>query len=107
MFPDIPKCATLLFRNTLNCYRDNIRYDLLRTGSIETTTNKILERGFLEAVWSFHSWPIHSFINYSASKQLLYIVSERPQCKHIVSGCCSKAKTYSTTRVFDIPLQTS
>ncbi|KAE9402637.1 hypothetical protein BT96DRAFT_918148 [Gymnopus androsaceus JB14] len=35
MFPDIP--------------RDNIRYDLLRTGSVETTTNKILERGFIEA----------------------------------------------------------
>ncbi|KAF9481786.1 hypothetical protein BDN70DRAFT_875919 [Pholiota conissans] len=35
MFPDIPV--------------DNIRYDLLRTGSTEVTTNRILERGFLEA----------------------------------------------------------
>ncbi|KAK7438055.1 hypothetical protein VKT23_018222 [Stygiomarasmius scandens] len=35
MFPDIPI--------------DNIRYDLLRTGSVETTTNKILERGYLDA----------------------------------------------------------
>ncbi|PPQ87071.1 hypothetical protein CVT25_000051 [Psilocybe cyanescens] len=35
MFPDIPA--------------DNIRYDLLRTGSVEQTTNKILERGFLDA----------------------------------------------------------
>jgi len=35
MFPDIP--------------RDNIRYDLLRTGNTELTTNKILEKGFLEA----------------------------------------------------------
>ncbi|TDL20539.1 hypothetical protein BD410DRAFT_366329 [Rickenella mellea] len=35
MFPDIP--------------RDNIRYDLLRTGSVQTTSNKILERGFLDA----------------------------------------------------------
>ncbi|KAF5366220.1 hypothetical protein D9758_005706 [Tetrapyrgos nigripes] len=34
MFPDIPV--------------DNIRYDLLRTGSVELTTNKILERGFLD-----------------------------------------------------------
>ncbi|EMD32463.1 hypothetical protein CERSUDRAFT_143926 [Gelatoporia subvermispora B] len=33
MFPDIPV--------------DNIRYDLLRTGSVQTTTNKILERGFI------------------------------------------------------------
>ena len=36
MFPDIPK--------------DNIKYDLLRTGNAELTTNKILERGYLEAV---------------------------------------------------------
>ncbi|KZP08527.1 hypothetical protein FIBSPDRAFT_874454 [Athelia psychrophila] len=35
MFPDIPA--------------DNIRYDLLRTGNIELTSNKILERGFLDA----------------------------------------------------------
>jgi len=35
MFPDIPV--------------DNIRYDLLRTGSVESTSNKILERGFLDA----------------------------------------------------------
>ncbi|KAG6376741.1 hypothetical protein JVT61DRAFT_1759 [Boletus reticuloceps] len=34
MFPDIPT--------------DNIRFDLLRTGSVELTSNKILERGFLE-----------------------------------------------------------
>lgn len=36
MFPDMP--------------RDNIRYDLLRSGSTEVTTNKILEKGYLEAV---------------------------------------------------------
>ncbi|EKM53070.1 uncharacterized protein PHACADRAFT_259227 [Phanerochaete carnosa HHB-10118-sp] len=35
MFPDIPA--------------DNIRYDLLRTGSVQTTSNKILERGILSA----------------------------------------------------------
>lgn len=35
MFPDIPV--------------DNVRYDLLRTGSVEQTSNKILERGFLDA----------------------------------------------------------
>ncbi|KAH7890405.1 hypothetical protein F5I97DRAFT_23665 [Phlebopus sp. FC_14] len=35
MFPDIPP--------------DNIRFDLLRTGSVELTSNKILERGYLEA----------------------------------------------------------
>ncbi|RPD56561.1 hypothetical protein L226DRAFT_480430 [Lentinus tigrinus ALCF2SS1-7] len=35
MFPDIPS--------------DNIRYDLLRTGNVQQTSNKILERGFLPA----------------------------------------------------------
>ncbi|KIY52181.1 hypothetical protein FISHEDRAFT_35833 [Fistulina hepatica ATCC 64428] len=35
VFPDIPV--------------DNIRYDLLRTGSVERTTNKILESSFLPA----------------------------------------------------------
>ncbi|KAH0828633.1 hypothetical protein J3R83DRAFT_2977 [Lanmaoa asiatica] len=34
MFPDIPT--------------DNIRFELLRTGNVELTSNKILERGFLE-----------------------------------------------------------
>ncbi|KAF7303759.1 CUE domain-containing protein [Mycena indigotica] len=34
MFPDIPP--------------ENIRYDLLRTGSVELSSNKILERGFLD-----------------------------------------------------------
>ena len=33
-------------------YSANIHYDLLRTGSVELTTNKILERGFLDAVRS-------------------------------------------------------
>jgi len=35
MFPDIPS--------------DNIRYDLLRTGSVQLTSNTIIERGFLPA----------------------------------------------------------
>ena len=30
--------------------RDNLRYDLLRTGDVQLTSNKILERGFLPAV---------------------------------------------------------
>jgi len=33
-FPDIP--------------RDNIQYDLLKTGDVEVTSNKIIEKGFLE-----------------------------------------------------------
>lgn len=34
----------------LNNRRVNVHYDLLRTGSIELTATKILERGFLDAV---------------------------------------------------------
>ncbi|THH03708.1 hypothetical protein EW145_g6066 [Phellinidium pouzarii] len=56
MFPDMPK---YVLRDTLDQWtlfdvfawlcRDNIRYDLLRTGNIELTTNKIIERGYLDA----------------------------------------------------------
>ncbi|KAH6904252.1 hypothetical protein BKA70DRAFT_1193506 [Coprinopsis sp. MPI-PUGE-AT-0042] len=59
MFPDIPVCVLnpagciiLLFMQawlTQDLCRPNIHYDLLRTGSVEQTTNKVLERGFLEA----------------------------------------------------------
>ena len=37
---------------------DNITFDLLRSGSVETTTNKILERGYLDAVRS--TFPLKS-----------------------------------------------
>ncbi len=37
-------------RLTFVLHSANIHYDLLRTGSVELTTNKILERGFLDAV---------------------------------------------------------
>ncbi|KAG6864347.1 hypothetical protein C0991_010322 [Blastosporella zonata] len=46
MFPDIP----VPMSSTSSPNRsDNVRYDLLRTGSVELTSNKILERGFLDA----------------------------------------------------------
>lgn len=38
------ECLTFVFHSA------NIHYDLLRTGSVELTTNKVLERGFLDAV---------------------------------------------------------
>ncbi|KAF8880570.1 hypothetical protein BD779DRAFT_1548999 [Infundibulicybe gibba] len=41
-----PKPVT---QEMLTLYSDNVRYDLLRTGSVELTSNKILERGFLDA----------------------------------------------------------
>lgn len=42
----------LFISNTLTIFagRDNIRYDLMRTGNVEVTTNKIIERGYLDAV---------------------------------------------------------
>ena len=55
MFPDIPPCVFLWsepIRNPTNTpvSSDNIRYDLLRTGNIQQTSNRILEKGFLDAV---------------------------------------------------------
>lgn len=38
---------------------DNIRFDLLRTGSVEQTTNRILERGYLDAVRTSLLCPLH------------------------------------------------
>ncbi|KAJ2925703.1 hypothetical protein H1R20_g11392, partial [Candolleomyces eurysporus] len=51
MFPDIPI--------------PNVHYDLLRTGNVELTTNKILERGFLESPpAAFHTlYPLASATN--------------------------------------------
>ena len=57
MFPDLPKFVHPLMNGahmgedvTSVFHSANIHYDLLRTGSVELTTNKILERGFLDAV---------------------------------------------------------
>ena len=57
MFPDLPKFVHPLMKSThmgedvtFVFHSANIHYDLLRTGSVELTTNKILERGFLDAV---------------------------------------------------------
>ena len=62
MFPDIPKSVTVPFRIQRNADRafsnsDNIHYDLLRTGSVELTTNKLLERGFLPPVRPYSLTP--------------------------------------------------
>lgn len=52
-FPDIPRLliATVIKTYKLtHVYRANIHFDLLRTGSVDVTVNKLLERGFLDAV---------------------------------------------------------
>ena len=45
---DLTRC--FLLDDYVLFFRDNIRYDLLRTGNVGRTTEKILERGFLDAV---------------------------------------------------------
>jgi coupling of ubiquitin conjugation to ER degradation protein 1 len=52
MFPDIPTSVIFICTVTYSNYanRDNIRYDLLRTGNVEQTVNKVIEKGFLDAV---------------------------------------------------------
>ncbi|KAL6302922.1 hypothetical protein BKA93DRAFT_827016 [Sparassis latifolia] len=53
MFPDIPRYVQLAsdFQARLFVFwaSDNIRYDLLRTGSVQRTSNTIIEKGFLPA----------------------------------------------------------
>ena len=51
--PDVRTPAPARTRRLTRPPRDNIRFDLLRTGSVELTSNKILERGFLEPVPPF------------------------------------------------------
>jgi hypothetical protein len=55
MFPDVPQyghppCVRVRTWWLTFFLSANIHYDLLRTGSVELTTNKILERGFLDPV---------------------------------------------------------
>jgi hypothetical protein len=38
------------FFNLPYWYRANIHYDLLRTGSVEATVHRLMERGYLDAV---------------------------------------------------------
>ena len=67
-------------------YRQNIHYDLLRTGDVEMTTNKIIERGFLDVVRvpSFLLYYLFFFILstlnvciYSYSHSLIYLALYR------------------------------
>lgn len=69
-------------------FRDNIRYDLLRTGNVGRTTEKILERGFLDAVrihlynqresdWKYHI----------ATTSILYALSPSNKCCSAYCWC--------------------
>ena len=60
----------------LTVHRDNIRYDLLRTGSVTRTTNTILERGFLPAV----STPAYTSRHFSLCRS--YPLSLPPPTTH-------------------------
>lgn len=49
--------------STYHLDRENVHYDLLRTGSVERTTEKILARGFLDAVRHIiPPTPLHSHL---------------------------------------------
>ncbi len=76
-------------------YSDNIRFDLLRTGSVEQTTNKILERGFLDAVRILFSFvPLQPYQYWS---------SQPPAAYHnaLSSESRTNARSYSSTRGSD------
>lgn len=100
MFPDIPACvassfsriAKIIYRLRFAC-SDNIRYDLLRTGNIELTSNKILERGFLDAVRLLHRHQIYlpltcSFLS-PAPGRILHIISPHPSQPQQRERCTS------------------
>lgn len=58
--------------------RDNIRYDLLRTGNVELTSNKILEKGFLD--------PVSHYTSPLCPKHLKYILSLRQPTTLYIRG---------------------
>lgn len=63
-------------RLTFVFHSANIHYDLLRTGSVELTTNKILERGFLDAVRALvSSYPILLIYALTATRSLFHALS--------------------------------
>jgi coupling of ubiquitin conjugation to ER degradation protein 1 len=77
MFPDMPKYVS--FTPSIRVYtmffslsRDNIRYDLLRTGNVELTSNKILEKGFLEAV------RIHPTLSFPQTQTFSFFIKPPP-----------------------------
>ena len=59
-------------------FRDNIRYDLLRTGNVGRSTEKILERGFLDAVGTIRSVSQSSSEHTEHSRQL-HIIRFTPE----------------------------
>ncbi|TFK47382.1 hypothetical protein OE88DRAFT_1636564 [Heliocybe sulcata] len=79
MFPDIP--------------RDNIKYDLLRTGNVDQTANKILERGFLDAP------PQAYYTLYSRTEQP---PAARPAHSPAGSSTATKAKSDNLIKRFHL-----
>jgi hypothetical protein len=106
MFPDIPRLGPFFFFFTpmlrsifffhylsytpIEPRSDNIRYDLLRTGNVEATTNKILEKGFLDAVRSVFLAAVSKLILSLAASVLLHSVSPRNAgfCRGTAACCC-------------------
>lgn len=94
-------------------FRDNIRYDLLRTGSVRRTTDKILERSFLDAV-RIHiksvSHPGSDIDKWNkATTCILYALPPNNQCS---SHCCRTCRCTSgafnkeTNRITHITIST-
>ena len=72
----------------------NIHYDLLRTGSVELTTNKILERGFLDAVRALLS-PYPTLPIFSQPPEVYFTLYPRQSGADIVrsAGAQTAART--------------
>jgi len=99
------QCNSLLFNwkaggtLTLKFWnRDNIRFDLLRTGSVELTTNKILEKGYLDPV-ILHLSSLSIFVLTSIShlqpSQSYYTLHPRQTVNHPTSQSTANGTSQS------------
>lgn len=92
-YTTVCSCLTALFF-THNYHRDNIRYDLLRTGSVEITSNKILERGYLDAVCKLShlmSIPCIRAISFTASSCVLHCLFSHRGSTTTPASCYPRA----------------
>ncbi|PCH42009.1 hypothetical protein WOLCODRAFT_119813 [Wolfiporia cocos MD-104 SS10] len=76
MFPDIPS--------------DNIRYDLLRTGSVQQTSNNIIERGFLPAPPPAYYQLYPRAVDFTSASA---VSDRRPSTPNAASSSSNKSKT--------------
>jgi coupling of ubiquitin conjugation to ER degradation protein 1 len=111
MFPDIPQYVC--HAHSCICVGEdlippscsaNIHYDLLRTGSVELTTNKILERGSLDDVRAPSSSHVLSFSLFALQPPEAYFtLYPRPSSANVAqlagAPVATRTSTAATTQI--------